>query len=104
FRRSDRPRSRRLHDQAIQVAMEPVDPEVRLLAGYDPEVRKRLEEAARGGHDLGPGQLVADAEVLAEAEPEVVRDAVDPTAGAALLAQPEVGPPEVEPARLGEDG
>ena len=49
------------------------------------------------------GELVADAEVLADAEPDVARHAIGAAAGAALLAEPQIRALEVEAARVGED-
>ncbi len=66
--------------------------------------RIALQQPPRGRDDLRPGELVADAEVLPEAEAQVIGDAIDPAAGPTLLAQPEVGTTDVEPAGIDEHG
>ena len=71
--------------------------------------RRRSREPGRassrravGRDDLHARELVADAEVLAEAEADVARDAAVAAAGAALLAEAQVGAGGVEAARVGE--
>ena len=64
-------------------------------------LRHPLQQLAGGGDDLRAGELVADAEVLAQAEAQVVGDAIDTTASPALLAEAQVPVEAVEAGHAG---
>ena len=62
--------------------MEPVDPQVRFVAFRDPQIGHAIEQPSCRGDDLGPSELVPDAEMLAKTESEVIGHPIDSPAGA----------------------